>query len=211
MLRRAVAITLSGILLSLAVVCRESPRSQPVKEPSESVLRSSPSRTSKPRDPWHEISFRQNPMDDRHAFGAASGWVRPLHPMGFPYHDVAAQIVFECNTEKQSGITYIEFRGATNFRHTEFDRNGTMFVWSRIRWNQNQAQLAKWTVGRDGGSIRPASDHFFSRKLTDGVLRYSQLLLEIGWYGEGLAHFQWSLLGSSKAIQKARAKCRGER
>ena len=213
MLNRTVATTLSGILLSFAVACRESPQPKPkvAEEPADAAPPTIQPRTTTPADPWRETAFPQNPMDERQRFGATSEWVRPLSPMGFPYDHVAARIVFQCYTGSPRELTYIDFNGRTNFRHIEAGKFGTMQVWSRIRWNREKARLVLWTLGSDGSYIRPYDGLFGIdiERLTDGVLRYGQFLLEIGWYAEGVVHFKWSLTGSARAIQNARAKCRG--
>ena len=121
--------------------------------------------------------------------------------MSFPYRDIESWVGFGCN-RKGSEWAYIGFSQRPNLTNSE-TQDGYNLITERIKWDDLVTSI---TFFQDWGS---KFLHFQDdQKNIQNIMTKSIMLLELSWYGERDVYFQYSLKGSSKAIQDARNICR---
>ena len=153
---------------------------------------------------WSSISFRADEMTGEQSFGAHSRSVGSTQRMEWPYNDVRAQVFFQCDSGTENEHAWIRFTTSPNLVGDE-TRSGYNLINTRIRWDEKAPESA--TLTQDWGS--EDLNFHFDQWAVNGILAHEEMLLELNWYGSGRVHFWFDLVGSSAAIEEARAECRG--
>jgi len=120
--------------------------------------------------------------------------------MEFPYSDTESWIGIGC--DGASEWVYAGFTNAPNLTNNEPQSGGYSRVPARARWNDAVENL---TMTQEFGAafIHFQRDASVIQKMAES----SSFLLELSWYGEGSVVFEYSLNGSSSAIDNMRASC----
>ena len=151
---------------------------------------------------WGWISSSEkDKMTGEISAGAISAQTKPLEDMPFPYQDIKSWIVFGCNKKGSEwvGIIFSQRPNLTNSK----TQDGYNLITERIKWDDLVTSI---TFAQNWGSrVLLFQD---DQKNIQNIMTKSIMLLELSWYGEGVVYFQYSLKGSSKAIQDARNICR---
>jgi len=130
---------------------------------------------------------------------AVSPQVASTRRMGFPYGDVEAWLGVGCNSESE--WAYVGFNSAPNLTKTD-TKNGYNLVSTRIKWDDNVETIA---LTQDWGA---SFLHFRNDAAAiSKIAAANSVLLELQWYGEQQTHFEFSLNGSSAALNEIRKIC----
>ncbi|WP_135475265.1 zinc ribbon domain-containing protein [Pseudoalteromonas sp. KS88] len=160
-----------------------------VKEKAEKI---------KPLTDWLTTSATDE-MTGKVTFYAASKTTYPVPGMKFPYSDVDSWIGVGC--DGKSEWVYFGFSNAPNLTNTSTE-DGYSLINTRLKWDDKVE-----TVGltQDWGS---RFIHFREDKKALLNLKNSQnIKLELQWHSQDRVYFNYSLRGSSKAIQEIQQKC----
>jgi len=131
---------------------------------------------------------------------ATSPEASPTKRMGFPYGDVIGWIGFGCDGESE--WVYVGFSESPNLTNVKPQSGGYSTFSTRIRWDDTIDNIS---MSQEWGS---KFLHFeFDSVVIEKIMKAGNVLLELSWYSSGRVYFNFSLNGSSKAIQSARAAC----
>lgn len=119
--------------------------------------------------------------------GAVSTWVAPVRRMEFPYHDIIARLMVNCDR------AWVRFSGVPNL-------TGFEYHYVPIKIDGKSAGL--WRM-YGSGSTKDVSFVNDSEAIF-AMSRGNKLGLVFSWYGEGRVAFEWSLKRSTEMI---RASC----
>ena len=133
---------------------------------------------------------------------ASSPTVHAVEKMDFPYHDVTAWLGVGCDGKDE--WAYIGFSQAPNLTDTETE-SGYNRINTRIKWDeaiQNVELIQQW-----GASFL----HFLAeRRAIAKMASSNSALLELDWYGQNHAYFNFPLDGAANAISEMRKQCAGK-
>lgn len=190
------------IIYGVYAVSKDSPTSA-----SSSAARSSASSSSSstsrvvapvPVPTWRN-SVSTDPLTGKKSSYAGSPRVEPTKPMGFPYNDVEAWLGIGC--DGTSEWAYIGFSSAPNLTDTD-TQDGYSLVRTRIKWDDTVESV---TLSQEWGA---SFLHFQSDASAIARLASSNaVLLELQWFGQQQAYFEFPLNGSSAAITEMRNQC----
>jgi len=112
--------------------------------------------------------------------------------MSFPYQDVVARIIVDCDHAS------IRFDDRPNLVGGDFfGSEGWQSYRILVRFDGKTAE--HWSVRQaPGGSDLNFVD---SAKIIEQFAAASEVAVALEWYGEGAVAFRWSLEGSSRAIK----------
>lgn len=165
-----------------------------------SVTNSQRSELKVPEPTW-ENTRSKDEMTGKQSSYAASPTVRSKTSMSFPYQDTQAWLGVGC--DKGSEWAYIGFTNAPNLNDTETE-DGYNVIRTRFKWNdavETVALTQKW-----GAEFL----HFESdRNAIARIASASVAVLELDWHGQRPVHFEFSLRGSSAAVEQMRRECSG--
>lgn len=124
--------------------------------------------------------------------GAASESVKSIRPMSFPYHDVTARLIVNCD------YAWIRFTEAPNLTDGDIGNGYTNY---RISVRIGENATVRWSVRQSWGSkdLDFQDDKTAIWALSSG----STIAISMPWYGQGNVAFRWSLLGSTTAIKSS--------
>ena len=131
---------------------------------------------------------------------AFSPSVGPTRSMAFPYGDTRSHLAVGCNSSSQ--WSYFHFSESPNLTGGS-NHDGYEVFKARIRWDSTVTDvelIQEW--GANTLHFRDESSAIASIKAGRSVR------LELDWYGQGKVYFEYSLDGSSAAIDNALARCR---
>lgn len=120
--------------------------------------------------------------------------------MGFPYNDVRAWLGVGCDGSNE--WAYFGFSESPNITDDQTESSYSV-IRTRVRWDhsvENTALIQEWGAKFIGF-------HDDSAAIAN-IARANTVLLELNWYGEGRVYFEFSLKGSSAAVQQMRSACR---
>jgi len=130
---------------------------------------------------------------------ATSISVGPKSKMEFPYHDISSSMGVGC--DGSSEWAYFMFSSQPNLIG-DVAEDGYSTLVTKIKWDESILRtklIQKW-----GGDALHFSNGQSAINLISGS---NKVLLELDWFGEGRVYFEYSLKGSSDAINKMRTKC----
>ncbi|MEX2540329.1 MAG: hypothetical protein WD314_00915, partial [Trueperaceae bacterium] len=130
---------------------------------------------------------------------AISTRVSPTERMAFPYGDTEGWVGFGCDGDSE--WAYLGFSDEPNLINGS-TQDGYSRIINRVRWDDHVENM---TFTQEWGA---AFLHFAS--YADAIAKLESagtMLVELRWYGAGDVYFQFSLSGSSAAIERARAEC----
>lgn len=140
---------------------------------------------------WNNINFVDEFGDvtDR---GARSATVSSIRPMGFPYTGTTATIFADCNR------AWVRFSESPNLTGGDI---GDGYTDHRVAVRLDGDDVGRWTVRQSWGD----NDLRFTNgsRAISVLSRGSIFAMALSWFGEGSVAFQWSLDGSSRAIQES--------
>lgn len=168
--------------------------------PSSTAVSDKPKAPTAPKEPqWSSFDSTDEMSGEGSAY-ATSPRVSPVQRMGFPYADVQAWVGVGC--DKSSQWAYVGFTGAPNLNDTE-TQDGYNLIKTRVKWGDS---LVKETLTQKWGA---KVLHFRNKgPAIQKIAGSTSMLLELKWHGQGAAHFDFPLKGSSKAIAEMKATCR---
>lgn len=152
----------------------------------------------KPLPKW-DISTSTDTMTGQIRAYASSPLVRPNSPMDFPYTDARGNMGIGC--DRESEWAYFVFTMTPNLDDTR-NSDGHNILQARVRWDDviQEVDLSqKW-----GSEVLHFSDN---ADAIERIARADSVLLELHWYGEGRVYFDFTLRGSSAAIEEIRQIC----
>lgn len=153
-----------------------------------------------PQAPSWRTSVNTDEMTGKVQAFAISPRVSATEPMGWPYNDTRAWLGVGCNDSDE--WAYFGFTDGPNITDDKTE-SGYSVINTRVRWDQsieNTQLLQEWGA---------SSIHF--KNAAEGIQKIvgrNSVLLELNWYGEGRVYFEFSLKGSSAAVQQIRSSCR---
>jgi len=167
--------------------------------PALSSSQKSESNKAPPPKPAWSISTSKDEMTGEFIAFAYSPTVFPTKIMSFPYKDVTSWMGVGCNSKRE--WVYFGFSTAPNLMKAE-TKNGYNLINTRVKWN---SQVENVTLTQNWGDkfIHFRNDNAVISKISASTTA----LLELHWYGQKTTFFEYSLNGSSKAIDEIRAKC----
>ena len=124
---------------------------------------------------------------------------KPTRSLSFPNHDLANQVVYQCNDEHWESV-HVHFSSTPNITNDE-TKDGYNISRSRVKWDDRDPITIELT--QRWGSRNLVPDNPSPRS----VMRSSTLLMEFEIYGQGKVAFKYDLAGSTKAINEARRVC----
>lgn len=130
---------------------------------------------------------------------ASSPTTQAIDPMDFPYHDITTSLVAAC--DKKSQWAYIHFNEAPNLRNDETE-SGYNVIITNIKWNTN-IERTRLTQTWGENALHFTKDE----KAINNLKNNKTALLQLEWHGQGTPLFQYSLNGSTAAIQSILNKC----
>ena len=148
---------------------------------------------------WTVLSDEDKMTGEVSAY-AVSSYVSPLEEMSFPYNDIKSWIGFGC--DKKSEWAYIGFSEQPILTNSR-TRDGYNLITERTKWDD---QVFSMQFSQTWGS--KFLHYMMDEEAILKILTESTMLLELHWYSQGTVYFQYSLEGSSKAINDARNICR---
>ncbi|MXW66226.1 MAG: hypothetical protein F4Z72_04320 [Gemmatimonadales bacterium] len=124
--------------------------------------------------------------------GAISAEVEALRPLEFPYHDVMAQIMVDCDR------AWIRFSDQPNLTGGDI-RDGYEVFSLAVRVDGND--VGRWRVTQDWGS----DDVHFSNDAAaiSSFASASTVAIALPWYGGRSAAFEWEMDDSSDRIRES--------
>jgi len=149
-------------------------------------------------DKWRTSSSTDEMTGEVQAF-AFSKPVGPTRKMSFPYGDVTATLAFGCDSGSE--WLYIAFSESPNLLDTQTE-DGYNTVYPRIKFDD--------TLSQQRFSQEWGSRYLHFRQPERNILKVmnsNTFLLELNWHGSGKRLFNFSLTGSTDAVQKARNAC----
>ncbi len=147
------------------------------------------------------LETQTDPMTDQASTTVTSAGVRSVEPMPAPYDDLQAWLVFGCVDALTEWVS-VGFSVAPNLTNAR-PAGGFDIVPARTRWDD---ELQEDLLRHDFGSRYLV---FRRSQRARGLMETSgSILLELHWYGAGLAYFRFPLDGAADAISEARSKCR---
>lgn len=176
--------------------------SEPVnvnKQGSINSLKTDKAKKIVPPKPSWTVSTSKDKMTNKFSAYAASPIVFPTKRMSFPYNKVNSWMGVGCNSERE--WAYLGFSHAPNLTKDE-TKDGYNLIVTRVKWDK---QVENTVLTQDWGAkfIHFREDSFAIAKITSS----SSMLLELHWHGQQPAYFDFTLNGSSKALEKIRALC----
>ena len=152
-----------------------------------------------PSQPEWKTTISKDEMTGKFSAYAYSPTAYPSPKMEFPYGDVSSWMAVGCNVE--SKWVYFGFSDQPNLTNDETE-SGYNLITTRIKWND---QVETTTLSQDWGSkfLRIIND----KSVLTKVAKSNKVLLELQWYGQRAAYFEYSLKGSSKALQEIFNQC----
>lgn len=170
-----------------SIVPTETNKSLPVKP------------TPPPKPAWSTRTSSDQMTGEFSAY-ASSPISFPTEVMSFPYSDVRAWLGIGCKGQRE--WAYIGFSASPNLANTSTE-DGYSLIYTRIRWNDVVENIK---LRQDWGSD---FIHFTDYASTIRKIDSSKTaLLELQWYGQQQTYFEFSLNGSSKALEEIRSKCK---
>lgn len=150
---------------------------------------------------WRNTVSRDEMTGEVSAY-AISPSASPTRPMAFPYNDVTGFLAFGCNGNSE--WAYIGFSEEPNLTNQSIQDGYSSFR-MRIKWD-DEIETVQMT--------QPWGSRFLHfRSYAPAIAKMissNTVLVELDWYGSGKTYFRFSLAGSSNAIARARASCRGD-
>ncbi len=138
-------------------------------------------------------------MTGKKSSHASSPTVAATKRMGFPYSDVKAWLGVGCDATSE--WAYIGFNKSPNLSDTE-TKDGYNLIRTRVKWG-NKVVNTTLTQLWGGSSI-----HFEDEKpAISNIVKYGSTLLELKWHGQQGTYFNFSLKGSTAALEKIRKEC----
>jgi hypothetical protein len=136
---------------------------------------------------------------------ATSPVTTPIPQMSFPYQDVKAWL--DVGYDGDSEWVYIRFNTSPNLTNTitsygyyGYTSYGYDQIKTRLKWD-DEIEYVELTQKWGDNALHFENDH-------SAILRIKKsktLLLELQWHGEQSTYFEFTLNGSSKALNKIKA------
>lgn len=153
----------------------------------------------KPPEPAWITSTSKDEMTGKFSAYAHSPETQSSKKMDFPYHDVSSWIGIGCDAK--SKWVYFGFNTTPNLSNDE-TKNGYNLISTRIKWN-DKVENVKLTQVWGEKFIHFEND----KNAIEKIYTSNSVLLELQWHGQASTYFQYSLNGSSKAIDDIMEKC----
>lgn len=148
---------------------------------------------------WRNFSSTDDLTGARQFF-SSSPRTTSSRRMNFPYTDTESWIGVGC--DDASEWVYVGFSNAPNLTNNDPQSGGYSRVPARVRWNESVENI-NMTQEFGAAFIHFQQDANVIQKMADS----NSFLLELSWYGEGSVVFDYSLNGSSSAIESMRTSC----
>ena len=135
---------------------------------------------------------------------AHSSVTKPTNNIGFPYSDTKAWFAVACNGIDEH--IAIGFNIDPDLRRVG-TKNGYAIIKAKIKWDNKVKDVL--FLHKRGSHIllfHNASEAEYLL-LTLYIARSNSALLELDWHGEGKVYFDFSLKGSSAALEKICKEC----
>ena len=120
--------------------------------------------------------------------------------MSFPYQGVESNLAFGCTNNAEWFYIWFNKRPNLSGGHTldGHDIHGIRVKFDTLKpWEETVIQ--RWGAS----SLQLNNDKEMLRHIKSA----QAVLIEIDWYGQGETYFEYSLVGATSAINKARANC----
>lgn len=155
--------------------------------------------TAPPAAPaWRSFTTTDDLTGEESAF-ATSPRVAATRRMSFPYSGVRGWLGVGCDVSSE--WAYASFTEAPNLTNTD-TQSGYDVINTRIRFDETVEDI---TLTQSWGAtgLHFADDQAVITKFAES----SSVLLELSWYGEDQAIFEFPLNGSTAAISQMRERC----
>ena len=152
----------------------------------------------KPRTDWRTTSSTDE-MTGKVTVYAASKTTYPVPTMKFPYSDVDSWIGVGCDGKNE--WVYFGFSNDPNLTNTSTE-DGYSAINTRLKWD-DKVENVNLTQSWGSRFIHFSDD----KKALINLKSAKAVKLELQWHSQDKVYFNYSLKGSSKAIQEIRQKC----
>ena len=148
-------------------------------------------------DEWR-ISTSEDAMEGTVVYSTHSPRAEPKNEMGFPYSNTTATL--SVGFDDGDEWVYMSFSNGPNLLNTTIKEGGYNVINTRIKWDDGEVEKAKLTQNWGSKII-----HFSNYAAAISAIENSEkMLLELNWYGEGLVHFEFDLVGAAEKINEIR-------
>lgn len=185
-----VALSVIGSLASDGSVTTEEVTATPPVAPTGPVGPPPPPPPPNPNR-WRMINFVDE-FGDVTGRGAISVEVEAIRPLEFPYHDVMARIMVNCDR------AWIRFSDQPNLTGGDI-RDGYEVFSLAVRVDGNN--VGRWRVTQDWGSDDVNFLH--NAEVISAFASASTVAIAFPWYGERSAVFEWDMDNSSDRIRES--------
>lgn len=152
-----------------------------------------------PPEPSWTTSTSKDQVTGKKSSYAHSPIASPTKRLSFPYHKVDAWLGAGCNSERE--WVYIGFSESPNLLRTEI-ADGYNIIDTRVKWDNNMENV---TLNQERGA---KFLHFENdASALENIAASKTLMLELKWYGNERALFEFSLNGSARALDEIMRKC----
>lgn len=147
---------------------------------------------------WN-IEIDEDAMTGEKVAYAISSRVKATEQMDFPYSDVEAWLGIGNDGENE--WVYLGFSTSPNLSDTT-TKDSYNEIETRIRWNEDEIEEVLLTQDWGAKFLHFRDYEYIISKIENS----NKLLVELNWYGEGSVYFNFSLEGSSAAIDEIRSE-----
>lgn len=153
-------------------------------------------------DSWKVLPDEVDPMSTIQSYYSASPTTTPLSQLKFPYSDVRSWIGVGCNSKGH----YWSFIGFTDKNFTGGKRvYGKTEHHTKIKYDDDlqMIHLIEADNGRNFLNVATSDKRDFIK----GVMTSNKIITGVQWYGHSDVWFEYSMKGSTKAINAIFEKC----
>ncbi len=159
-----------------------------------------PAKIEKTKPNWWKLSTTIDEMTGAVLHSARSPLTAPTRKMEYPYSNVLSHIVVGCKEGKE--WVYIYFNAEPNLTNTKIVNEKELLF---PRFNFGKGVEEKRATHEPGSKVIQLE---FDKYIIEKITQLDAFKIQLDWYGQQPPTFNYSLNGSSKAINDLRRRCR---
>lgn len=148
------------------------------------------------------VTSDTDPMTNKAQYYAMSPSVQSIKPMDFPYKGTKSWIGVGCDSSGSKWV-YFGFSSQPNMTDDK-TQSGYSTANRRIKWDDTMSTVY---MTQDWGSKFVHVGGQWDDKVIDKLKLHSSVMLDMSAWSGSKAYFQYSLSGSTKAINQILSKC----
>ena len=154
-------------------------------------------------DSWKELPDQTDPMSTDQSFYVTSPAITSLSALRFPYSDVHSWVGVGCNTNGD----YWAFIGFTDKNFVGGKRvYGKTEHYTKIKYDDDLKTIHFTEADNGRNFLDVIADD--KRTFLKGVMQSNKIITGVKWYGHSDVWFEYSMKGSTKAIESIFKKCK---